>query len=58
MARGGMTIVPVSAADEESRRSLLTGTVLPRWIGRCGEDCVGAWNRYLAPVFGVQARLD
>jgi TRAP-type C4-dicarboxylate transport system substrate-binding protein len=56
--RGSMTIVPVSAADEESRRRLLTGTVLPRWIGRCGQDCVEAWNRHLAPVFGVQARLD
>ncbi len=56
--RGSMTIVPVSTADEESRRRLLTGTVLPRWIGRCGEDCVEAWNRWLAPVFGVQARLD
>ena len=56
--RGTMTIVPVSLADEESRRRLLTGTVLPRWVGRCGEECVTAWNRFLAPVFGVQARLD
>jgi TRAP-type C4-dicarboxylate transport system substrate-binding protein len=58
MRRGAMTIVPVSAADEERRRGLLTGTVLPRWIGRCGADCVEAWNRHLAPLAGMLAKLD
>jgi TRAP-type C4-dicarboxylate transport system substrate-binding protein len=58
LRRGAMTIVPVSAADEESRRRLLTETVLPRWIRRCGEQCVEAWNLHLAPVFGIRARTD
>jgi TRAP-type C4-dicarboxylate transport system substrate-binding protein len=58
MRRGAMTIVPVTAEDEDRRRHLLTATVLPRWIGRCGEDCVEAWNRHLAPLVGVPARLD
>jgi TRAP-type C4-dicarboxylate transport system substrate-binding protein len=56
--RGSMTVVPVSAADDERRRRLLTEVVLPRWVGRCGIDCVEAWNRHLAPVFGIRARPD
>jgi TRAP-type C4-dicarboxylate transport system substrate-binding protein len=58
LRRGRMVIVPVSAEDVERRRHLLTGTVLPRWIGRCGSDCVDAWNLYLAPIVGVRASLD
>jgi TRAP-type C4-dicarboxylate transport system substrate-binding protein len=56
--RGMMTLVPVSAADEASRTRLLAATVLPRWIGRCGQDCVAAWNTHLAPLVGVPARPD
>lgn len=56
--RGNMTIVPVSSADDERRRRLLTDVVLPRWVSRCGLDCVEAWNRHLAPVFGIQARPE
>jgi TRAP-type C4-dicarboxylate transport system substrate-binding protein len=56
--RGNMTVVPVSPADAERRRRLLTDVVLPRWVSRCGLDCVDAWNTNLAPVFGIQARPD
>jgi TRAP-type C4-dicarboxylate transport system substrate-binding protein len=56
--RGNMTIVPVSAADDDRRRRLLTEVVLPRWVGRCGPDCVEAWNDHLAPVFGIRAQPD
>ncbi len=56
--RGTMTVVPVSAADDERRRRLLTEVVLPRWVSRCGPDCVEAWNERLAPVFGIQARSE
>jgi TRAP-type C4-dicarboxylate transport system substrate-binding protein len=55
---GNMTVVPVSAADDERRRRLLTEVVLPRWVNRCGLDCVDAWNAYLAPVLGIQARAE
>lgn len=54
--RGAMTIVPVSAADAERRRQLLDQVVLPRWVGRCGPDCVEAWNTHLAPVVGLRAQ--
>lgn len=56
--RGSMTVVPVSPADNERRRRLLTEVVLPRWVSRCGPDCVEAWNRRLAPVFDLQAQPD
>ena len=56
--RGQMTVVPVSIADEERRRRLLTEVVLPRWVSRCGIDCVEAWNEHLAPALGIQARPE
>lgn len=56
--RGQATIVPVSAADQERRIRLLTETVLPGWVRRCGEPCVDAWNSRLAPALGVTARAD
>jgi TRAP-type C4-dicarboxylate transport system substrate-binding protein len=56
--RGGMTVVPVSQADDERRRRLLTEVVLPRWVNRCGPDCVEAWNEYLAPLLGIRARPE
>jgi len=56
--RGQMVVVPVSAADNERRRRLLTEAVLPRWVNRCGPDCVDAWNAHLAPVLGIRARAD
>jgi TRAP-type C4-dicarboxylate transport system substrate-binding protein len=56
--RGSMTVVPVSASDDERRRRLLTEVVLPRWVSRCGPDCVDAWNERLAPVFSIQAKSD
>jgi TRAP-type C4-dicarboxylate transport system substrate-binding protein len=54
--RGNMTVVPVTAADNERRRRLLTDVVLPRWVSRCGPDCVEAWNAHLAPVFDMRAQ--
>ena len=55
---GSMAVVPVSAEDEARRLRLLTETVLPSWIRRCGPDCAAAWNRTLAPLVGVTARGD
>ena len=56
--RGRMTVVPVSPADEERRRRLLTEVVLPGWVSRCGPDCVEAWNEHLGPVLGIRARIE
>jgi TRAP-type C4-dicarboxylate transport system substrate-binding protein len=56
--RGNVTLVPVSAADQARRLRLLTETVLPGWVRRCGEACVSAWNERLAPSLGVSAQPD
>lgn len=56
--RGNMTIVPVTEADEQRRRQLLTDSVLPGWVRRCGTECVDAWNKTLAPVLGIRARAE
>lgn len=53
--RGNMRLIPVSPTDAARSREVLTGTVLPRWIERCGEGCAEAWNRHMAPVVGVRA---
>ncbi len=56
--RKPMTLVPLSPSDAERRRLLLVETVLPRWIERCGEACVAAWNATLKPALGVTAKAD
>ncbi len=50
-----MTRVPPSAEDEARRAELLKGTILPRWVLRCGNDCVTAWNEKLGPALGIEA---
>jgi len=55
---GRMQIVPVSAADTALRERLLRETVVPRWISRCGAECVETWNRYMRPVTGFSAQAD
>lgn len=50
---GGMTLVRASAADEAKRRALLVGTVLPRWIERCGSPCVSSWEQRMRPILGL-----
>jgi TRAP-type C4-dicarboxylate transport system substrate-binding protein len=56
--RGRLAVVPVSPEDEARRRSLLTGTVLPGWVRRCGNDCVDAWNDSLGQALGIRAAPD
>ncbi|SFU61552.1 TRAP-type C4-dicarboxylate transport system, substrate-binding protein [Methylobacterium sp. 174MFSha1.1] len=56
--RKAMTLVPLSPRDAERRQRLLTETVLPRWIERCGEACVGIWNETLKPALGVTAKAE
>lgn len=52
--RGDMRLIPVSAADEARRQQALRGTVLPRWVARCGESCAAAWNGQLAELVGIR----
>ncbi|UDQ91341.1 MULTISPECIES: TRAP transporter substrate-binding protein [Xanthobacter] len=53
-----LVVVPQSEADAARRLSLLSGTVLPRWIERCGSACVDAWNAYLAKLHTTTAKAE
>jgi TRAP-type C4-dicarboxylate transport system substrate-binding protein len=50
-----MNLVPPTAEDEVLRKRLLTMSILPKWIQRCGNDCVVAWNATLGPALGIRA---
>jgi TRAP-type C4-dicarboxylate transport system substrate-binding protein len=50
-----MNVVPQTAEDEVLRKNLLTTSILPKWIQRCGNDCVLAWNATLGPAMGIRA---
>lgn len=43
LARGRMTLVPVSPEDDALRRRLVREVVMPRWAERCGPGCAEGW---------------
>ena len=49
-----MNLVPITAADDALRTRLLTQTILPQWIRRCGDTCVTAWNETLGTPLGIR----
>jgi len=49
-----MNLVQIKAEDVVERGLLLTKSVLPRWIQRCGDDCVAAWNDTLGTALGIR----
>ena len=51
--KGRMVDVPVSAQDEQRRKEILTSTVLPRWLQRCGARCAQVWNSTIGPARGI-----
>lgn len=53
---GDMKALAPSAADDQRRRAILTGTVIARWVQRCGSACADAWNQTIGPVSGVEAK--
>jgi len=54
--RGKMVEVKASLTDDARRRAIFVGTVLARWVHRCGPSCADVWNRTIAPVVGFEAR--
>ncbi len=52
--RGAMSLVLTSPQDDALRLQVLRGTVLPRWLERCGPRCAELWQRTLAPVRGIE----
>jgi TRAP-type C4-dicarboxylate transport system substrate-binding protein len=53
-----MHLVPMTAEDEMLRKQLLTKSILPKWIRRCGNECVTAWNGTLGSALGIQATAE
>ncbi|MBN8489510.1 MAG: TRAP transporter substrate-binding protein [Burkholderiales bacterium] len=53
--KGRMTEVRATPADVRRQREIFAGTILTRWLQRCGDGCSEAWNRTLGPISGTQA---
>ncbi len=53
---GRMVRVRRTDADVRLARALLSSTVLPGWIRRCGDSCADAWNGSLGPLLSIPAR--
>jgi TRAP-type C4-dicarboxylate transport system substrate-binding protein len=53
-----MKLVPITPEDEALRKQLLIKTILPKWIQRCGNECVTAWNLTLGTALGIQATTE
>lgn len=50
---GGMTLVPMTEADEALRAEAVKAAILPAFAERCGADCVTAWNASIGAELGV-----
>ena len=55
--RGNMTLVRTNEGDERKRQQIFSGTVLPRWVQRCGASCTLAWNQTVRTVVDVAPPL-
>jgi hypothetical protein len=50
--------VPETAADRQRLREVVRSSVIPRWIERCGDECVKAWNATIGPVVDIRADAE
>lgn len=55
--KGAMVEVKASPTDDARRRAIFVGTVLARWVHRCGPSCARVWNSTIAPAAGFEAKL-
>jgi TRAP-type C4-dicarboxylate transport system substrate-binding protein len=51
-----MVQVKPSASDDAQRRAIFSGTVLSRWVHRCGSACASVWNDSIGAVTGFDVR--
>ncbi|WP_226779975.1 TRAP transporter substrate-binding protein [Oceaniglobus trochenteri] len=49
----GMTLVPLSEADEALRAEAVKQAILPAFAERCGADCVTAWNDTIGKTLDI-----
>jgi len=54
-APGGMVRVDPSDADLKLLRQIMLDTVLPKWAGRCGNDCAIDFNNTIGKINGLTA---
>ena len=54
--RGHMIEVRPAPTDDARRRAIFVGTVLSRWVHRCGAHCADVWNQTIGPVVGFEAK--
>jgi TRAP-type C4-dicarboxylate transport system substrate-binding protein len=55
--RGKMTVIPISAQDEQRRQDIFRSAVMPNWLKRCNAPCAEIWNQTIGPVRGIVAPL-
>ncbi len=55
---GRLVVLGDTREDQEHRAHLLRSVVLPKWIERCGDDCVTVWNRYMGSARGMIATSE
>lgn len=53
-----MRLVPITVEDEMLRKKLLTKNILPKWIQRCGNNCVTSWNTTLGPALNIHVESE
>jgi TRAP-type C4-dicarboxylate transport system substrate-binding protein len=49
-----MTVTRATPEDLQTLRGILTNTVLPSFVRRCGAACAETYNRVVAPISGVR----
>ena len=54
-SKGAMVEARPSSVDEKRRREIFAGSVLPKWLQRCGRTCVEVWEQTIGPVVGIKA---
>jgi TRAP-type C4-dicarboxylate transport system substrate-binding protein len=52
---GHLILVPVTDADRELERAVLSKSVLPRWARLCGAACAAQWNDTIGKLWGLTA---
>lgn len=49
----GMTLVPLTEADEALRAEAVKTAILPAFAERCGAECVATWNETIGAELGI-----
>ncbi|MDD2845908.1 MAG: TRAP transporter substrate-binding protein [Rhodoferax sp.] len=51
--RKNVTVVPMSAQDDQLRQEIFRTSVLPRWLQRCSMDCSALWRTTIGAARGI-----